>query len=87
MPGPLIDRKTLRGEWLRLVEQAKIPPQGTTQYQEMRRAFYAGAAAFHQLTMTEMDGGEDATPEDLEYISSLDDELIEFLGLMQMGLA
>jgi hypothetical protein len=86
MPTPLIDRKTLRGEWLSLVEKASIPKH-TTQYQEMRRAFYAGAASYHTLTMTQMDAGEDATDEDMEYMSSLDDELWEFGELVQMGLA
>ena len=86
MPGPLIDRKTLRGEWLRLVEKAGIPPR-TMQYQEMRRAFYAGAAAFHHLSLTEMDDGVEPTDADMESMSSLDDEINEFVALLEMGLA
>jgi len=87
MVTPLIDRPTLKGEWNRLVETAHIPAHGSTQYREMRRAFYAGAAMWASMMLEHLDGGDEPTPEDMEFITSLHEELDEFCRLLKSGMA
>lgn len=89
MAKPLVDRKTLRSMWLTLINDPRVyaHPPGPEQTRELRRAFYAGAHSWAQLMLSEMDGGTEPTEEDLEYMTSLHEEIEEFVTLMQMGLA
>ena len=48
------------------------------QYTELRRAFFAGAAAFLGLTMRELSPGDDATEHDLRLVRAIHTELREF---------
>lgn len=51
---------------------------GPVQVMECRRAFYAGALAFHGLSTQQLDPGYDPTEEDLERYSRWVEELHEF---------
>lgn len=72
-------------DFARALELHKTSP---VQRQEMRRAFYGGAWALYNLQMNEVSvHGDDATPEDLQMMADLDQELREFAENVKGGRA
>ena len=73
---------TVQAQWESFLAQALPDGAHPVQIQEMRRSFYAGAAAMRQLTATASDLSEDAGTAVLE---SLLIELNEFGNAVMRG--
>ena len=48
------------------------------QYIDLRRTFYGGVAALLNIQLTRLDGGDEATENDLAMMHSIQDELANF---------
>jgi hypothetical protein len=57
------------------------------QRQDMRRAFFAGAAAFNHLIMANADAGDEPTDNDMALMEALQAELDAFGGDLRNGRA
>lgn len=70
--------KRLEKEWN--IYRLAVYPHGAGEGQliECRRAFYAGATAFYGLMMRGMSPGPDETPEDIDYLKQLAQEMFDF---------
>ena len=68
---------TIAAEWASF-EQMLLRGASRIQKQEMRRAFYAGAATFMHLVMTGLDPGSEPTSADEAQIDALASELERF---------
>lgn len=85
---PLRERRSLADEWKEFERKILDPVNaGKTQRSETRRAFYAGAATFFDLQTGGFDTDHDPTELDLQYISSLHEELREFARDIARGKA
>lgn len=84
---PLSERRSLSDMWRDLEAKTLGPGIGPIQRQEMRRAFYAGAAAWADLMLTGLDEDHEPTDLDLAYVSQLHDELQAFGKAIQAGRA
>lgn len=62
-------------------------PKGSTQYQETRRAFYAGVSALLEIQMTGLDAGEEPTEADMAKMDSIHRELTNFVEDLVHGRA
>lgn len=72
-------KRRLEEQWLKLRELAIPPDAPARQLIEMRRAFYAGAAAFFDIQLNAYDGSTpEPTDEDLQVITDLNDEMLQF---------
>lgn len=79
--------KLLETEWINY-RNAVIPKDaGSTQLQESRRAFHAGAWALYSLLMNSFEPGTEETPKDLELMAKLDGEMREFKERVVRGWA
>jgi hypothetical protein len=72
--------KTMAEMWDGFAE-AVIPfaAPGTTQHEEMRKAFYGGALCLFNWFMVQMDEGSEPTDGDLDRVSVIEAEIREFL--------
>lgn len=79
-PGaiPLRERPTLAEEWQSYSD--RIVPKDAHEIQriETKRAFYAGATRMFMVMTEGLDGGDDATELDIQYMDRLHMELIQF---------
>lgn len=57
------------------------------QYNDLRKAFMAGAAAFYHIQMTMIDEGDEPTEMDMRMMRSLHAELSEFSDSVRAGKA
>lgn len=84
---PLRERRSLADEWAefaRLVVPKNAPPR---QVVEMRRAWYAGAAAILSLVSGGLDADHEPTDLDVAYLKSLHQELVTFAIDISQGSA
>ena len=63
--------------------QAVLPfaRPGSTQYEEMRKAFYAGGLCLFNWFMVQMDEDREPTEGDLDKVSAIEEEIRSFLTL------
>ena len=72
-------RKSMAEQWDDFSLLVGLYNMSSVQRQEMRRAFYAGAASIMDAMMVGFDTGDDEpTEEDMQYISSLHEEMTKF---------
>jgi hypothetical protein len=57
------------------------------QYIDLRRTFYAGAAALYGLLMQRLDGGDEVTEHDIEMMHRLREEMRRFNEDVKAGIA
>jgi hypothetical protein len=67
----------VQAEWLSFARNV-LYHAGVIQRQEMRRAFFDGAAAYHSIVMRELSEGEGVTAEDEHVMERLEAELRQF---------
>ncbi len=72
--------KLIEAGWAGLKIAAVSPDAPPLQLQEMRMAFFAGAAHLFQSIMSVMDDGDDATEGDLKKMTLIQSELDCFLA-------
>lgn len=72
--------KTMAEMWEGFSE-AVIPfaPRGSTQYEEMRKAFYSGGLCLFNWFMVQMDEDREPTENDLDRVSKIESEIRAFL--------
>lgn len=82
---PLRERRSLGEEWK---DYAKLIPDGSpaVQYNETRRAFYAGALTMFSLMSGGLDEDKEPTDLDVAYLDSLFDELVAFTKALDAGI-
>jgi hypothetical protein len=71
-------QKIIEQQWRSFAERCIPVEAGPMQRQEMRRAFYAGAAGFLTALMDKLAPGQDATDADLKMMISIGEELEQF---------
>ena len=77
--------KLIETEWMNY-RNAVIPKNASsTQLQECRRAFFAGAWAYYSLLMNSLEPGTDETPQDMALMEKLDAEMREFKDRVVKG--
>lgn len=79
-PNQQIDRGESMAEMWAGFAAKLLPfaPPGSLQYEEMRKAFYAGGLCLFNWFMVQMEEGEEATDSDLNRVSLLQAELSGF---------
>lgn len=82
-----MSRKLLDAHWRSFAESVLPVNAPMVQRMEMRRAFYAGARALLTGIMTNLGGGDDATPGDLSLMNGLVAELRQFERDLREGRA
>jgi hypothetical protein len=89
VPGaiPLRDRRSLADEWAEF--SRLIVPRNAPEVQrvEMRRAWYAGAAAMFGLMTGGLDADHEPTDLDVAYVESLSEEIETFSRDLARGKA
>jgi len=75
------DSKFIKQQWDSFWNMVKTPTMGRIQKQEMEKTFFAGAfCTFNGLVgMLNSDEEQEATEEDLQFMSNLNDELNEYV--------
>jgi len=68
-------RKSISEQWDDFSLRVGLYNVSSIQRQEMRRAFYGGAASILAALVTELDDNREPTEADMEYISSLHREI------------
>jgi len=79
--------KLLETEWINYRNDVISKDAGSTQLQESRRAFFAGAWAFYSLILNQLEPGLEDTPNDLKLMEKLDAEMREFRERVIKGYA
>lgn len=89
VPGtiPLRERRALADEWAEFAKAVIPALAGPTQRSEMRRAWYAGAAAMFGLMTGGLDADSEPTDLDVAYVESLSQELTTFSRDLARGRA
>ena len=80
-------RQRIAEQWSEFAKKLQLHTAPITQQREMRRAFYAGAWAFYSIQMNAISQGNDISPEDMQLMSDLDREMVEFNEAMKAGRA
>lgn len=75
---PLRERRSLAEEWDEFARQVMPKDAPKVQRVEMRRAWYAGAAAMLGLVSGGLDADREPTDLDVAYLESIHQELIAF---------
>lgn len=73
-------------EFIKVVGLDAIRPE-STQYMEMRRAFFAGGSALLGLIMENLDPGNDMTANDMKVMEQINEEMTNFLKEVLAGRA
>lgn len=71
-------RLTLAQQWTSFELMTGVANTSNLQRQEMRRAFYAGAAALMDAMMIGLSADAEPTEADMQYMDSIANELREF---------
>ena len=80
-----MNTRTIAAAW-RAFDRLALPATASAeQRRDTRRAFYAGAQTFFQLTMETLDPGQEPTDADMDRMSGWADELAEFGAAMRLG--
>lgn len=85
MPKPR--RMLMAEQWDSFAREVLPKDAPPTQRQEMRRAFYAGAQGILHGIMAVLAASDTPTPEDLEAMANLEQELSDFVDLVKQGRA
>jgi hypothetical protein len=80
-------RKSIAEQWDDFSLRVGLYNVSPIQRQEMRRAFYGGAASILSSLVMGLDEDHEPTEEDMEYISSLHQEMSQFGKDLQAGRA
>lgn len=70
--------KHIEQEWLEYLRRVLPGDASEVQIRECKRAFFAGAHAFHSIQLTKISKGDQCTDADLRLMDDLRDELAEF---------
>jgi hypothetical protein len=84
---PLRERLTLGDQWADFERRVLPASVGKIQRQEMRRAWYAGAATLFSLMAGGLDADHEPTDLDVAYLDSLNGELAAFAESVRAGRA
>jgi len=74
----MIKQKSLAEQWQDFAFLTGVAFASNIQRQEMRRAFYAGAASIFDAMMIGLDEDHEPTVADMNYMTSLADEMERF---------
>lgn len=85
MPTP--KRQLMAEQWNDFSRNCLHPRTHETQKREMKRAFYAGAQAILFKVIHGLTTDADPTPEDLEMMTNVHNELQEFAAAVKEGKA
>jgi len=71
-------KKSLAEQWTFFETALGIKDTSSIQRQEMRRAFYAGATSLLDAMMTGLDEDREPTKDDLNYMDTIQAEIVQF---------
>lgn len=71
-------RELLQEQFDSMMKAAMVGEIGAAQYIDMRRSFFAGAAALFNLQMSMLDAGDEPTEMDMSMMEGLRGELMAF---------
>jgi hypothetical protein len=81
------NRLTLAQQWTSFELMTGVVKTSGIQRHEMRRAFYAGAAALMDAMMIGLSADAEPTEADMQYMDSIADELRQFAENVSIGRA
>ena len=86
-PTPVHERTTVVQAWNRFMDMVEIRHAPPAQRREMKRAFYSGAWWMLEVLPAQLDPDNVATPDDIEYLQRVSDEIQRFNDDIQAGRA